>query len=394
MSLDDTVQDVADRLGVPLVVLDLDLKVAAYSIHDTGPRRARLAGLLAESATPLTESLVKEHRLRTAAHPVRILPDAESAPLVVLPLRHENRLLGYIYYLDDRDDRADRETSDADDMRLLESAGPELGMLLALRLSDLRRGAGRSTELLSALLGDSATARGESAQALLREGLIEDVEHYSVLLYRTPDPHPRSLTRLAVEATLEFTTRSTTVKIVGGVLGGDGVVLFPRPVNRARLDRVLARPGLEPVSAGVGSAKSALPDAVDSYREAQIAYRASAADPRRYGRRVFWEDLGLDRLLLELPFDRLTPDQLPVGVQRLLASPQGVELADTLEGYLDSGGEIQRTARRLNIHRSTLYHRLDRIREITGCDIADGSTRLDLHAGLRIARLAGLWPRE
>lgn len=388
MSLDDTVQDLADRLSTPLVVLDLDLKVVAYSIHDTDARRTRLARLLAGSATPVTDSVVRAHGLRTATHAVRIPAEAGAEALVVMPLRHEKRLLGYLYHFEDR---PASETS-AEEVSAVESAAPEIGTLLALKLSEERHSVEHSRFLLSALLGDSAAERRHAAQTLLQEGMIEDVDQYSVLVFRAPDPLPRSVTRLAVEATLEFTTRSTTVKIVGAVLGRDGVVLFPRPVNRDRLRQALSPAGLEKVTAGVGGVKHSLAEAVDSYREGQIACRASILDPSRYGISVFWDDLGLDRLLLQLPLDKLTPNDLPPGVQRLLAAPNGRELAATLESYLDSGGEIQRTAQRLSIHRSTLYYRLDRIREVTGCVLTDGATRLDLHAGLRVARLAALWP--
>lgn len=389
MSLDDSVQDLADRLRTPVVVLDLDLKVAAYSIHDTDVRRARLAHLLAGSV-PVTDAVIKSHGLRAAVRAARIAAGADNDILTVMPLRHEKRLLGYLYYVDDL---PDTDISAPGEPSVAESAAPDIAMLLALKLSEERHSVEHSRFLLSALLGDSAVERRHAADTLLQEGLIEDVDQYSVLVLRVPESLPRSVTRLAVEATLEFTTRSTTVKIVGAVLGSDGVVLFPRPVNRERLDRTLSPAGLEPVTAGIGGVKRSLEDAVASYREGQIACRASLLDPNRYGRRVFWDELGLDRLLLQLPLDRLTPNDFPTGVQRLIAAPNGRELAATLEAYLDNGGEVQRTARRLSIHRSTLYYRLDRIRDVTGCDITDGATRLDLHAGLRVARLAALWPR-
>ncbi|MFI9592562.1 PucR family transcriptional regulator [Nonomuraea sp. NPDC052265] len=386
MSLDDAVQDLADRLGVALVVLDHDLKIAAFSVHDTDARLARLARLLAGSTAPVTKALVKEHRLHHAKHGVRVSQD--DGELVVLPLRHEQQLLGYVYYVEDR------ETPCVDDLEVLESAAPEMGALLSLRISERRHGKENSKHLLAALLAGSPAARSKAAETLVRDDLIDDVENYSVLVLQAPESSSKSVTRLAVEATLEFTTRSTTVKIVGAVLGAEGIVLFPRPVNHDRLERALAGPDLEEVVAGVGSVKPSLTEAVDSYREAQLASRASRLDRHRYGKRVFWEDLGIDRLFLQLPLDRLTPSQLPAGVRRLLNAPHGVELATTLEGYLDSGGEIQGTARRLRIHRSTLYYRLDRIREVIDCDITDGAVRLELHAGLRIARLAGLWPHK
>lgn len=390
MGLDDTVQDLADRLGRPLVVLELDLKVAAYSVHDTDKDRVRLAQLLAGSVTPVTESVVNDYRLQSTLRPVRITAGPCDGVLIVLALRHEKRLFGYLYYYVDA---VDDESLESDKLRLLESAGPEIGTLLALRASDRRHSLGYSKNLLSALLGDSLPERRKAADTLLKEGFIEDVQFYSVILYQSPAPTQKSVTQLAVEATLEFTARSTTVKILGAVLGSEGVVLFPRAVNRTRLDKALSRPGVNRVITGVGSTKDSLIEVVDSYREAHIACRASHLDPARYGRRVFWDDLGIDRLLLQLPLDQITPSQLPAGVQRLLVSrPHGRELTATLENYLATGGEIKRTASRLNIHRSTLYHRLDRLRQITGCDIADGVTRMELYAGLRIAQLAGFWP--
>lgn len=385
MSLDDTVQDLADRLATPVVVVDVDLKVAAYSIHDTDDRRARLAQLLAGSSTVLTASSVKRYGLQAQTRPVRIPAEADHAGCVVLPLRHEKRLLGYLYYVEDR------PVDVPDGPAVVESVATEIGALLAVRLSDRRHHDEHAKALLTTLLSESEVDRAHAADILLREGVIEDVQHYSVLVLRAPAPLTRALPGLAVEAVLDFVARATTVKVLGAVVGAEGVVLFPRPVNRDRLGAALSAPALDRVTAGVGSVKKALGDAVESYHEGQIACRASILDTQRHGRRVFWEDLQIDRLLLQLPLNRLTVDDFPIGVQRLLTAPNGRELAATLECYLDNGGEVQRTARRLNVHRSTLYYRLDRIREVTGCDISDGTIRMDLQTGLRVARLAGLW---
>ena len=49
------------------------------------------------------------------------------------------------------------------------------------------------------------------------------------------------------------------------------------------------------------------------------------------------------------------------------------------------GPEI--TAEALNLHRATLYYRLQRIEEITGARLKVGEDRLALHLGLRLARL-------
>ncbi|CAN5539595.1 helix-turn-helix domain-containing protein [soil metagenome] len=59
------------------------------------------------------------------------------------------------------------------------------------------------------------------------------------------------------------------------------------------------------------------------------------------------------------------------------------ELVHTLTLYLDSGGNYDRTADALTIHRSTLRYRLGRIRELSGRNLADPDSRLNLHIAVR-----------
>jgi hypothetical protein len=57
----------------------------------------------------------------------------------------------------------------------------------------------------------------------------------------------------------------------------------------------------------------------------------------------------------------------------------GFELVTTLSVYLDCGGDYDMAAGELGIHRSTPRYRLHRIREISGHDLGEASTRFDLH---------------
>jgi DNA-binding PucR family transcriptional regulator len=90
-----------------------------------------------------------------------------------------------------------------------------------------------------------------------------------------------------------------------------------------------------------------------------------------------WDELGAWRLAAALP----GPDP---AVARLLADPV---LTATAETWLDAACSPVRAAAALHVHRQTLYHRLGRIAELTGLDLADGDARLLLHASLRRARL-------
>jgi sugar diacid utilization regulator len=62
----------------------------------------------------------------------------------------------------------------------------------------------------------------------------------------------------------------------------------------------------------------------------------------------------------------------------------GSELVRTLSVYLDSGGNYDRASDALIIHRSTLRYRLRRIRELSGRDLGDPDSRLNLHVALRV----------
>ena len=174
----------------------------------------------------------------------------------------------------------------------------------------------------------------------------------------------------------------------GAVLGDHAVVIQTRPLDLDRLRRRLRPRG--DVGVGAGDPRPSLAAVSESYREAVISSRATWLDPGQYAGITAWADLGTDRLLLQLPLGQLTEADLPAPVRRLLAAGPGPDLAATLECYLDAGCDAQATARILMIHRSSLYYRLDRIRQITDVDLADGRARRDLHIGLRTAALCGM----
>lgn len=386
MSFDDVVQDLAEDLGKPLVVLDSDLNVAAFSIHETDVDRSRLSIALSRVDVESTRAAAQEYGLFTAADSVHIPADQHLDSRIFIPLRHKRQLMGFAYFFPDPSSEIDSSAA----ITQLESWAPELGMQLALRRFDDEYRLERAKRLLAGLLDNSADVRSTAANELRREDLIADAEHYAILLYAAPTTSPVSGAQLAVDETLSFTERSTTVKLIGAMLGDEGVLLFPRAVKRDRLLRILDNQGLERVYAGVGNPRAPLSQVVESYREARLSWEAARRDPARYGRAAYWDDLGLDKLLMQLPLDTLTADELPTGVQRLVESPNGPELAVTLEHYLNAGGDIQKAARALHIHRSTMYYRMERIRDTTGCDLADGQVRRDMHTGLRVAHLARL----
>jgi sugar diacid utilization regulator len=107
----------------------------------------------------------------------------------------------------------------------------------------------------------------------------------------------------------------------------------------------------------------------------------------RSPRVLSFTELGPYALLGQLPADLISNDLLPLGLFNLLRLGAEHELLVTLEAFLDSAGDKQRAAQLLAVHRSTLYHRLDRIERISGLHLSDGQHRLLAHLAVKLHRL-------
>jgi sugar diacid utilization regulator len=100
-----------------------------------------------------------------------------------------------------------------------------------------------------------------------------------------------------------------------------------------------------------------------------------------------WDDLGVLRLLAVADPGVLAATVTDANARRLLEGDPDLLL--TARTCLDCAGSAQRTAAALAMHRQTLYARLRRIAELTGCDLDDGRDRLSLHLALVLADIAG-----
>ena len=141
----------------------------------------------------------------------------------------------------------------------------------------------------------------------------------------------------------------------------------------------------QPVRMGVGAEVDDLTTAWQSHHQADLAVRAVpilGAGPIAH-----WGSLGALQLLLRIPAAEMSAAFVPAAITAVREADASGRLVETLERYLRCGGSGAATAATMHIHRTTLYYRLDRIREITGLDIDDGDARLHLHLGLVAHRM-------
>lgn len=380
--LDDALQDLSEVVGSRLVLLDETMRVVGYSIHESDADRRRLSHLLTHSDTwPAPRTTTRAYAVETRKGVGRCL--------FVRLTERNHRIVGHLLLVLDKDPVSEQVCD-----RLLADA-PALGDLLALRRARGERDRQRAAALTVDLITGDPDRRTAAAEALLSERILSDSGRYCAVAVGVD---PRAPVRdaekaaLAVTLTTAFVETTSTATVVGAALpDGLGALVFPRPVVAHRLTRILERPEVRGVRAGLGPLVG-IEDVHRSFDRARLAWRAGCFAPDEHPTVLDWDQAGLDATLARLPLEHLDVADLPPAVRRLIEHDLGRDLLVTLDRYLARGGDARAAAHALSIHRSTLYYRLDKVRDVLGADLRDGTLRRELHTGIRLAQLAGLGP--
>ncbi|MDX6554699.1 MAG: two-component system, sensor histidine kinase PdtaS [Miltoncostaeaceae bacterium] len=181
--------------------------------------------------------------------------------------------------------------------------------------------------------------------------------------------------------------------------GAGMVLLVPGEPGGAEVER-LARAAVAAAGALAAGAKASCGISsgpggpADLHRLSEEA-RGALAVARRAGLRAAvaaYDRLGVERLLLELPRERLT-DYVAEWLGPLRRHAQGsvaaAPLAATLEALVAEGWSLRPAARRLHVHVNTLLYRMRRVEEVTGRSLADPDVRLGLALALRAQAFTG-----
>ncbi len=146
---------------------------------------------------------------------------------------------------------------------------------------------------------------------------------------------------------------------------------------RQRLDRVvedLAGQGVV-LRVGIGAPRTELADAPDAHAEALLARDSLGAA----GGVTSISDLSTLDYLLRRPDDTVSRLIRP-RVRAFFAEDMAGDgtYGDTLQAYIQHDLNAREAARGLHIHVNTMYYRLDRIAERTGCDLRCVSEVIEL----------------
>ncbi|MEB3101955.1 PucR family transcriptional regulator [Ferviditalea candida] len=124
-------------------------------------------------------------------------------------------------------------------------------------------------------------------------------------------------------------------------------------------------------------------EATNSYLEAKYVLKVQSLAWKKTN--YYYEDIGIFRLMLNLENEAALEDFVADYLGPLIEYERvkGGDLLHTLKVYLDNDGSKQATSQELFIVRQTIYHRLEKIKELLGEDFMLPEKRLSIEVALR-----------
>ena len=366
----------AHALDASVVIVDSGSSVLAVACLSPEDERAVLAG---EGATEVLELRVADERVgRMSLRARGVVPDAALMRIVTTLIAQEV----------DRT-RGPERASEA-------AVGGFLSDLFSRKLTD--------RENIFARAGELGCDLSEGASVIVARARPQQPEEgdWRARVLTVAWRGARAVERTALAASIEL----------GPPRPRPGAGRDPRP---ARPDRELAilvpghgrDPGrrsaaavhtemegsLEGYLLGVALSRPAT-DPVDLHRAAGEALLAANVAEARGQSSITFEETGAYRLLL--PAMSEDPAELQRFHEETVApvveydEQYETELVRTLETFLESDGNVARTAERLITHRHTVRYRLDRVRDLSGLDVGSTDGRERLSLGLKSMRVLGI----
>jgi hypothetical protein len=104
---------------------------------------------------------------------------------------------------------------------------------------------------------------------------------------------------------------------------------------------------------------------------------------------MYHADLGSLRFLLNAPNEAELMSLVDAQIGPLAEHDRERQtyLLQTLQVFLDEGGNRRRAAERCHVHESTIKYRMRRIRELLGCDLTSADVRFELMLALKVFAL-------
>lgn len=363
-NIQDIVDDCAQILQRSVEVTTPTIAVIAASAQIGAIDNNRARSILNRTPPPEPIPWMLSFGIQEAVLPVRLPanPRYDMLPRLVIPLRHQGRLVGYLWAIDE----------------------PALGDAPVVKLGSLLTRLARLIDEHDAPLAAHAQQLGDMA----REVLAGDPAALAAARERDLLPSDGELTihrvliegdqrALAVELSRPLVRRPFLVAD-----SHDSLVLIE--CRRSVLDTEALMEELHNAALVVGAAVVARGSAPTARQARLMADVAKLCGHEA----MSWDEAGAWRLLRGWELTPETVEEISPDAAVLLDEPRN-SYWETLLTYFEHSRNVSETADALYIHRATLHYRLDRVRDILGPGVLDDGWRcaalyvaLKLHAAL------------
>jgi len=140
---------------------------------------------------------------------------------------------------------------------------------------------------------------------------------------------------------------------------------------------------------GIGDAVDSIQDICDSHHQAKqiINILPKMQDSRNIG---YYPQLGSWTLLTYVAANKeIVLPFVQYHLNKINQMKDAEIIKETLESYLRNNGQFNKAAEDLFIHPNTLKYRMAKVQDLTGYDLTDSETRLNLNLALRLEKMMG-----
>jgi purine catabolism regulator len=319
--------------------------------------------------------------LQTTLRPVHIPPIPEvglELERILAPIVVHGDIYGYVWIIAD-----DRPLTELDRMAI--SIGATVAALIMLYQESVQSAeASLKGSLLAQLIEGDAGREAVLTDQALRYG-VDLARRYVMLLVESTERGTERIVQI-YHRRINRLASLQKWQVVVGQFAGQVVLLAQAEQNieqmiaaiHAEMNGVSHRIGVSGVQRGAEQVSVAHQQCREVLHISQRLKNMRSA--------VYFDHLGYLHTLYRAGAESLLTNPVVPHIRRLLKE-EHIDLFDTLEGYLDAGGNGMQTAEALHIHRSTLNYRLDRVKELYGFELSDPLERLNLQIAIKLLRL-------
>jgi purine catabolism regulator len=319
-------------------------------------------------------------QLQQTRRPVHIpaIPDVGlELERILAPIVVHGDIYGYVWII-----AHDRPLTQLDSMAI--TSGATIAAVMMLYQESIQSAeASLKGSLLSQLIQGDAEREAVLTDQALRYG-VDLAQPFVMLLVEYSDRSTQRLLQIYRRINQLATLHDWSAVV--GQFAGQAVILTQADENISVLiEQIRAEINQGSLRVGVSGTHRA----ADSVAVAHQQCREVLHITRRLkdtATAVYFDQLGYLHVLYRAGAGSLDNNPYVPQVRHLLEEQQA-DLFNTLEAYLDAGGNGVQTAEILHVHRSTLNYRLDRIEQVCGARLSDPVIRMNLQVALKLLRL-------